>query len=116
MPSISKDDYRYYEMKAYLPMLITILERDLVTIAKLPIKLKRPYITIMESALKRIRADLKATNVYLLRRNMRLVIEKSTKESTTYVFISTGYEERHTFTSEELRNKCEELMTEFLTK
>lgn len=116
MPSITGEDYRYFEKQIYTPILITILERDLVTIAKLPIKLKRPYITIMKSALKRVRADLKTANVYLSRKNMRLVIEQSTKESTSYVFIHMGFEERKQYTSEQLRSRTEELMTEYLSK
>ncbi|MCK1997976.1 hypothetical protein MPH47_12195 [Psychrobacillus psychrodurans] len=117
MPAITTDDYKYYESGIFLPMLITILERDIELINKLPFKLRRPYLAIIEKALSMIRKDLKQTEIYLLRRNMRLVIGKPDADKITEcTFISGGYEERRKYSSEEFRSRSEELITEYFSK
>ncbi|MCK1998325.1 hypothetical protein MPH47_14060 [Psychrobacillus psychrodurans] len=117
MPAITTDDYKYYESGIFLPMLITILERDLEELHKQPFKLRRPYLAIVEKALAMIRKDLKQTEVYLLRRNMRLVIGKPDAEKITEcTFISGGIEDRRKYSSEEFRSRTEELITEYFSR
>lgn len=117
MPTITTEDYRYFESGIFLPMLITILERDIELINNLPFKLRRPYLAIIEKALGLIRKDLKQTEIYLLRRNMRLVIGKpDANKMTECTFISSGIEDRRKYSSEEFRSKTEELITEYFSK
>lgn len=116
MPSLSTEDYRYFENAIYLPMLITVLERDAESFVSLPFKLPRPYITLVEQTLKRLRADLKVTSAYLTRYNMRLVREKIADDTTEYTFISSGFEERRKYSNAELRQKSEELLITYFTQ
>ncbi|QUG41329.1 hypothetical protein KD050_18950 [Psychrobacillus sp. INOP01] len=117
MPTINTEDYSYFESGIYLPMLIKILERDIELINKLPFKLRRPYLAIIEKALSLIRMDLKQSEVYLLRHNMRIVIGKpDANKQAEYAFISAGYEERRNYSSEEMRSKSEELMSDYFSK
>jgi hypothetical protein len=117
MPSISTEDYRYFENKIYLPMLITVLQKDAELINKQPFKLRRPYLAIIDKTLMLILQDLKQTDIYLLRRSMRLVREKPDKNNDTeYTYINVGYEERHKYTSEQLRDRSEELLNEYFSK
>lgn len=116
MPTITAEGYRYFENKIHLPMLIKVLERDLTLFQKLPFKLNRPYIAKVENTLNLIRRDLKATNIYLVRYNMRLIQGKTIEGITEYTYINVGYEERHKFTSDQLRDKCEEILTTYLVK
>lgn len=109
MPEINAEAKRYFENKIYLPLLITILERDLELIRSLPFKLNRPYIALADEALKRVRTDLKATDVHLVRHNMRLIGDKN-----EYILIYSGVEERWKLTSEQMRSKCEELLRYYL--
>lgn len=111
MPEINAEANRYFENKVYLPMLITVLERDLLLFQTMPFKLSRPYIALADGALKRIRADLKATDIYMVRHHMRLVGDK-----TEYILIYSGIEERWTLTSEQIRCKCEELLRKYLVE
>lgn len=116
MSSLTDTDLTYFHNKLYLPLLLKILEKDQVTIQQLPIKLQRPYITLIDKALDHARADLKKTEIYMTRYDMKLIIEKSNKEHTAYAFIKVGHEERFTFTSTQLRSKTEELLFSYLTK
>lgn len=116
MPSISVEDYQYFENRIYLPMLIKVLEHDLQTIMKQPFKLHRPYIAMVENALKNVISDLKKTDIYLKRNNMKLVRENMTKEQSDYVFIHMGWEERKTYLNTQLRDRTEELLSTYLIK
>lgn len=115
MPTITTEDYRYFENALYLPMLISVLKRDIELINNLPFKLRRPYVEIIDKALNMIRQDLKKSDIYLTRHNMRLVNGKpGANRQTEYTFISSGFEERRIYSSEELRNKSEELLCRYL--
>lgn len=114
--SLTADDFSYFTNKIYLPMLIAVLDKDMEIIKKLPFKLNSPYIAIVKNALNTIRKDLKETDMYLTRRNMRLVRGKPSDDYTEYLFINVGYEERHKYSNIQLRDKTEELMGIYLTK
>lgn len=116
MPEITAEDRRYFENRIYLPILITILERDLEVILQSPFKLQRPYLAVVENALKQIRSDLKLTDIYMVRRKMRLVADKPIDGVTEYTFISAGIEERKRYTSDHLRKCTEDLLYKYITK
>lgn len=44
MPLIPEEAIPYFENMIYLPMVLTILEKDRTIFEKAPFKLKRPYI------------------------------------------------------------------------
>lgn len=114
MPEINVEDRRYFENKIYLPILITVLERDLEVILRSPFKLQRPYLAIVENALKRIRSDLKITDIYMLRRDMRLVANKVGEGMTEYTYISKGIEDLIRYSSDHLRNESERILSTYI--
>lgn len=116
MPDILTEDLLYLENKLYLPMVIKVLEKDLELIDKLPFKLNRPYIKIAEDALKLVRKDLKAAEMYLIRNNMKVFKWESNGDSTTYVFSSGGVEDHHRYLNTEIRSKCELLLGAYLVQ
>lgn len=116
MPTITAEAYKYFENKIYLHMVVKVLEQDLELIMKMPFKLHRPYIALLEKALEFIRTDLKKTDIYLLRNNMKLIRESINKEHSKYVFIHLGYEERKRYSNVDLGNETERRMILYLTK
>ena len=106
----------YFENMIYLPMIIQILERDRETIEVSPFKLKEPYINIVESALKVAREELKATNIYARRKNLKLIKKGKDSTFTDYVFISGGHEETRRYLNVRLRNRTEELISIYFAK
>ncbi|WP_144511628.1 hypothetical protein [Bacillus sp. FJAT-22090] len=116
MPDIRTEDLLYLENKLYLPMIIKVLEKDLDLIDKLPFKLKRPYIKIVEDALKLIRKDLKSAEMYLIRNSMKVFRWERDSESTTYVFLSGGVEDHRRFLNTEIKAKCDLLMAAYLVQ
>ncbi|GGA30881.1 hypothetical protein [Psychrobacillus lasiicapitis] len=115
MPVIKEKDLMYFENKLYLPMIIKVLEKDLESIDKLPFKLNRPYIKLVEDALKLVHKDLKSADIYLIRKQMQLTKWESTADSTTFAFIYMGTEERHKYLHTEIKTKCEEILYKYFT-
>jgi hypothetical protein len=110
MPLIPVEALPYFENMIYLPMVLIILERDLETFEKGPFKLKRPYVQIVEEAVKFARAELKETSIYLRRNNMKVIRGTSDDTFTEYVFIYGGYEDHRRYLNVRLRNRTEELI------
>jgi hypothetical protein len=116
MPTIPTEAYRYFEQRIYLPMVITILERDKTTVTDLPLKLPRPYEGIIDKALSHARADLKTADAYLIKRDMRLVKLQAEDDTQLYILMYANFEEHRRIPIKELRDKTEVLITEYLRK
>ena len=113
MPAIPAESITHFENAIYLPMLIKILEKDLLTIEISQIKLKRPYTKMIDQAIKNAQVELKKSNIYLKRNNMQLVKKGTDKDFTEYAFYSGGYEDHRRYLNVRLRNRTEELMSEY---
>ena len=111
MPLILGDALPYFEKMIYLPMIISILERDREVIETSSFKLKGPYIYIVESTLNTVRAELKETNNYARRKNMKLIKRGKDGTFTEYAFIQNGYEDKRRYMNIRMRNRTEELIS-----
>ncbi|MBO1914731.1 hypothetical protein J4G37_59140, partial [Microvirga sp. 3-52] len=94
MALIPVESLQYFENMIYLPMVLIVLERDRQEFEKGSFKLKRPYVNLVEEALKVVRAELKQTSIYLRRNNMKVIRGKTDGTFTEYLFLHGGYEER----------------------
>lgn len=110
MPLLPEGSVPYFENAIYFPILINVLERDRKTIECGPFKLKGPYINLIEGALKLIRLELKETNLYMKRHEMKVIKGENIGMFTDYKFIHGGYEEQRRYLNVRLRNRTEELM------
>ena len=116
MLTIPNESIPYFENAIYLPMLIKVLEKDLLVIETIEIKLKRPYIKIVDGALNLVRADLKRTNTHLMKNNMKLYKRGTDAEFTEYMFSHFAIEEKRRYSNIRLRNRTEELIGEYFAK
>ena len=116
MPLIPGDALPYFENMIYLPIIISILERDREVIETSSFKLKGPYISIVENTLKTVRAELKETNTYAKNRNLKLIKKGKDGSFTEYAFIHNGYEDIRRYMNIRLRNRTEELINEYFAK
>ncbi|MEK4715219.1 hypothetical protein [Sporosarcina sp. FSL K6-5500] len=116
MPLIPGDALPYFENMIYLPIIISILERDREVIETSTFKLKGPYINIVENTLKTVRAELKDTNTYARNRNLKLVKKGKDGSFIEYAFIHNGYEDIRRYMNIRLRNRTEELMNDYFEK
>lgn len=116
MTRIPENDRDLIEQAIYLPMIVIILERDLQIIEKAPFKIKRPYLTLVENALKKVQRDLKEVREKMRKGNMKVHQVSRDDTFTMFSFLYKGFEEQHNYFNPRLRNKCEELLDFYLNK
>ncbi|MED3661780.1 hypothetical protein NST62_02450 [Ureibacillus sp. FSL K6-8385] len=106
----------HLESAIYLPMLITILERDCRFIEQGPFKLKRPYLHLIEEAKRLAMSDLQEAKSYLKRRFLKVERGGSDDLFTEYRFYYKHVMEVRRYSNIRLRNRVEELLNLYLTK
>ncbi len=92
------------------------MERDRGEIEIGAFKLKKPYVDIIEGALKVARNEMKETSIYLKRNKMKVIKRLNDGTFTEYLFMHDGYEERRKYLNIRLRNRTEELISIYFTK
>src|SRR5690606_32395768 len=110
---IPEQDEMIIEKAIYLPMLVTILNRDLKVIANSQFKIKEPYIHLVEETLKTIQKDLSEVKKYMY--SNKIKVEKLGAEGTftKYLVIHQGNETIRTFFNPVLKRRSEELLEEY---
>ena len=116
MTRIPTHDRDIIEQEIYLPMLIKLLERDRLIIEKAPLKFNKPYLELVENAIRTVQKDLKIARDHLRKQNIKVSEIKRDSDFTMYSFIYNGYEEFHNYFNPRLRNRCMELLRFYLAK
>ena len=114
MPLILQEEVAHFETMIYLPMVLIILERDRTLIEKGSFKLERPYLELVEGAIKQARKELIGTKLYMRKRHMKLLKGIGDDIFTEYIFYHEGWEEHRRYLNIRLRNHVEELLRVYL--
>ena len=114
MTRIPEKDRDIIEQAIYLPMVLTVLHRDLTIIQSSPFKLKNPYVIWIEQTIKIVNSEYIEAKRYLRHENIKVNELQRDEDFTMFLFIYKGYEERHSYFNPRIRNKVEELMKYFL--
>ncbi|MFD1708034.1 hypothetical protein ACFSCZ_15015 [Siminovitchia sediminis] len=115
MTRIPSNERDIIEQAIYLPMLLTVLQRDLDVVEKSPFKLKKPYQTLIENTIRKVQNELAEVKRYLHKNSIRVERLKSDEIFTMYLFLYKGYEEHHNYFNPRLRNRVEELLDFYLS-
>ena len=115
MTKIPEGDRDIMEQAIYLPMVLTILNRDIEIVSSSPFKLKQPYLDLIEETMKIIQKELKEIKYYM--RQQKLKVEKISHDEafTGFLFLYKGYEEQHNYFNPRIRNKVQELLSFYLS-
>jgi hypothetical protein len=116
MTRIPDGDRDMIEQAIYLPMVLTVLNKDLFLIDQSPFKLKKPYKELIEAAMKVVQMELSEVKKYLRKENIKVEETKRDDTFTMFLFLYKGYEEYHNYFNPRIRNKVEELMMFYLYK
>ena len=116
MPLIPGEAIPKFENMIYLPMIINVLERDRGAVEIGSFKLKEPYTKLIEGAITAAKTELRETNSYARRNNMKVIKGKNDGTFTDYTFIHGGYEDVRRYLNVRLRNRTEELMSVYFSK
>ncbi|PIC79879.1 hypothetical protein CSV75_07835 [Sporosarcina sp. P18a] len=116
MPLIPAEAMPYLENYIYLPMLLTIMERDRRLLEEVPFKLKSPYLNLLDETMNTVSADLRTTALYLQKHKMRVIRHSTDELFTEYVFLHDGYQDMRRYLNVRLRNRSEELLNLYIRK
>lgn len=114
MTRIPEKDRDIIEQAIYLPMVLTVLNRDLSTIQKSPFKLRNPYLEWIQQTMKIVQHELAEVNRFLRLENIKVSEMKRDEVFTNFLFLYKGYEEYHNYFNLRIRNKVEELLKYYL--
>jgi hypothetical protein len=116
MTRIPEEDRNIMEQAIYLPMVLTVLNRDLAVVKNSPFKLRKPYLELIEETMKVIQKELRDVKQYMKKNRMKVEELKRDEAFTMYMFLYKGYEEHHSYFNPRIRNKVQELMEYYLFK
>ena len=114
MTRIPEKDRDMIEQAIYLPMVLTVLNRDLLLFAKGLFKLPKPYMEWIEDTMKVVQTELYEVKRYLKQENIKVSELKRDEAFTLFLFLYKGYEEKHNYFNPRIRNKVEELLRHYL--
>jgi hypothetical protein len=113
MTRIPDEDRYLMEQFIYLPMVLTVLNRDMNAIQHSQIKLKQPYLLMIEEAMKKIQKELSEIKKEMKKRHLKVVKMQQDEAFTMYSFLYKGYEEHHNYFNPRIRNKVQELIIHY---
>ncbi|MFE8696313.1 hypothetical protein ACFYKT_08085 [Cytobacillus sp. FJAT-53684] len=116
MTRIPEGDRNILEQAIYLPMALTILNRDLIVISKSPFKLKQPYVNLIEETMKIIQKELEDVKDYMNKNKLQVQQIKRDEAFTMFIFLYKGFEEQHNYFNPRIRNRVQELLDYYLWK
>lgn len=114
MTRIPEEERDVMEKAIYLPMVITILNRDLAVIDASPFKLKKPYLLLVEETLKLIQRELAEVKHFMKQKQLKVEEIHRDEAFTMFMFLYHGYEEHHNYFNPRIRNKVQELLEYYL--
>lgn len=116
MTRIPEEDRNILEQAIYLPMVLTVLNKDLAVFKKSPFKLQQPYLNLVEETMKAIQKELAEVRRYMKINKLQVFESKRDEAFTMFTFLYKGYEEHHNYFNPRIRNKVQELMDFYLYK
>ncbi|WP_100330554.1 hypothetical protein [Bacillus xiapuensis] len=114
MTRIPEQERDLIEKTIYLPMVLTVLNRDKQLIENSSFKLKSPYLEWISETMNAVQRDLTAARRSMQRQQIRVQKLQSDESFTMYLFLYKGYEEQHNYFNPRLRNGVEQLMKYYL--
>jgi hypothetical protein len=88
----------------HLSFLIETLESDLKTIDLVPLKLKTPYVLLIEEKLKKVRSDLKTVKAKMKEFNIKIFPQRRVDDMfVEYPYFARGYHGVHRYWDAALR-------------
>ncbi len=110
---MSDETIKYFEEMIYLPMLLTILERDSKLIQEQPFKFQKPYLVLIKRVADGIHSELANTHRYFREHQLQLIKEGNDGTFTSYLFIEGANEYQRRYMNHRLRNRSEELLNKY---
>lgn len=116
MTRIPPEERNMIEQAIYLPMVLTVLNRDLKSVNASTIKLKGPYLLLIEETMKEVQKELSDIKRYMSKNQIKVYQSNHDEAFTMFTFLYKGYEENHNYFNPRIRNKVQELLEYYLIR
>lgn len=116
MTRIPEEERDMIEQAIYLPMVLTVLNLDMASIKDSKIKLKGPYLQLIEETMKTVQKELSEVKRYLSKNQIKVYESNRDEAFTMFTFLYKGYEEHHNYFNPRIRNKVQELLQQYFLK
>lgn len=113
MSRLNDEERDIFENAIYLPMVLTVLDRDLKVANATPFKLKQVYLNLIEHTMKIVQKDMSENKTKMYKNKWKLVKGESDEAFTEYNFYFNGYHEVHRYFNHNLRNNTEKLLNHY---
>ncbi|GIN71231.1 hypothetical protein J14TS2_17060 [Bacillus sp. J14TS2] len=107
---IPEHDEPIIEKAIFLPLLIKVLNRDLIAIGQSQLKLKEPYYKYVEKVMHAIQQDSYKNKKYMRDNNIKIYCVNR----TNYEVIYKGYGEIRSFAKHVLKTRSQELLEDYM--
>ncbi len=114
MTRISEEDRFTFEQSVFLPMVLTVLNRDLSVIDQAPFKLKKPYINLIDETMKKVQKDLFVIKQMMKQKKMKATELERDEAFTLFLFVIDGWEEKHNYFNPRIRSEVSQLLEKYL--
>ncbi|GIN88716.1 hypothetical protein J6TS2_51020 [Heyndrickxia sporothermodurans] len=114
MRHIPDKDKSVIQKAIYLPMVLTVLDRDLKVFNNSDVKLKTPYTEWIEETMIVIQKELSEVKRYMKQQKIKVEKGKTEENFTKYYVVYKGYDEHQKYFNPWLRNRSEEIMKYYL--
>lgn len=104
----------HFERMIYLPMLLTILDRDLKALEVASVKFVKPYVEMVRRTIDAVHKDLTETNLYFKKHRLKLHREGNDGTITAFLFVEGQNHYQRRYLNVRLRNRSEELLGIYL--
>lgn len=111
---IPDEDRLIFEQSLFLPMALTLFERDLHIIERAPFKLKQPYIRCIEQSMNHLQRDLAIVKQEMKKKKMKAQEMQRDDTFTSFLFVYKGYEEHHNYFNPRIKHYVQEIMEKYL--
>jgi len=111
MSRLNDEERDIFENAIYLPMLLTVLDRDYKVAETAPFKLNQVYLNLIEHTMKKVQKDMRENKTKMYKNKWKLVKGENDGVFTEYNFYFNGYHEVHRYFNANLKNTTEKLLT-----
>ncbi|MBD8067610.1 hypothetical protein [Bacillus sp. PS06] len=115
MTRISEEHRFIFEQSVFLPMVLTVLSRDLDIINTAPFKLKKPYANLIDQTMRKVQKDLYQIKVKMKEEKMKAMQLERDEAFTLFLFIINGWEEKHNYFNPRIRTEVSKLLEKYLS-
>lgn len=116
MGRLTDEQRKIFDNAVYLPMLMTLLERDRKVVENAPFKIKQVYLNLIEHTMKQIHKDMRENTSTMYKNKWKVVKGSNDGVFTEYNFYFGGYHEVHNLFNANLKNNTEKLLNYYFMR